>query len=479
MGVSEPGSRVGDYLWTPLKISATNGNNITRMTRTLSWNGNNRVIYGFVPLNAPQEQETRMFVGSDDAVKVWLNGELVHQRITRRSASDYRNSFPVTLKQGRNTLLVAVDNATGGWSGFFGFQADAEYTVLPFAGIGYVLPDAEINAGDTFALDIYAEDVSDLAKWQFNIAFDPIHLEAIEVRKGYLLESAGGSIAFQSGTIDNLSGKITGLSGATLNGNAVSGTGLLLSVTFAAKAGGETRLTLNNFQFRDSIGQEIPAGPFEVTLVVEGKLPWDVNDDGLVNILDLVLVAQGFGPSASVNSRADINGDGTVNILDLVLVAQHFGESATGTAPTTIALENVKGLDPVTVQTWIEQARAEDDGSLAFQEGIANLERILAALIPEKTALLPNYPNPFNPETWLPYQLSEPAAVKLHIYTVNGTKVRTLALGLMPAGIYHSRSRAAYWNGKNDAGESVASGIYFWTLTAGEFTSTRRMLIRK
>ena len=93
--------------------------------------------------------------------------------------------------------------------------------------------------------------------------------------------------------------------------------------------------------------------------------------------------------------------------------------------------------------------------------------------------LLPNYPNPFNPETWIPYQLSEPAEVTLTIYAVNGTQVRTLAVGLMPAGIYQSRSRAAYWDGRNNVGESVASGIYFYTLTAGEFTSTRKMLIRK
>ena len=193
----------------------------------------------------------------------------------------------------------------------------------------------------------------------------------------------------------------------------------------------------------------------------------------------MVLVAQDLGKPTSVNSRTDVNGDETVNILDLVLVAQHMGESTIEAAPTTIAIEEVKGLDPATVQAWIEQARTEDDGSLAFQKGIANLERILAALIPKKTALLPNYPNPFNPETWIPYQLSKPAEVTLTIYAVNGAKVRTLALGLMPAGIYQSRSRAAFWDGKNDVGESVASGIYFYTLTAGEFKSTRKMLIRK
>ena len=99
--------------------------------------------------------------------------------------------------------------------------------------------------------------------------------------------------------------------------------------------------------------------------------------------------------------------------------------------------------------------------------------------VPQQTRLLANYPNPFNPETWIPYQLSEPAEVTLRIYSVNGILVRTLALGQMSAGIYQNRSRAAYWDGRNDVGEPVASGLYFYTLTAGDFTATRKLLIRK
>ena len=99
--------------------------------------------------------------------------------------------------------------------------------------------------------------------------------------------------------------------------------------------------------------------------------------------------------------------------------------------------------------------------------------------IPIETALLPNYPNPFNPETWIPYQLAKSADVSISIYTADGKLVRILDLGYQPVGIYESRSRAAYWDGKNALGEPVASGVYFYTLTAGEFTATRKMLIRK
>ena len=99
--------------------------------------------------------------------------------------------------------------------------------------------------------------------------------------------------------------------------------------------------------------------------------------------------------------------------------------------------------------------------------------------VPETTALLPNYPNPFNPETWIPYRLAESAEVTLSIYSLNGNRVRTLALGHQPAGFYESRSRAAYWDGRNATGERVASGVYFYTLTAGDFAATSKMLILK
>ena len=171
----------------------------------------------------------------------------------------------------------------------------------------------------------------------------------------------------------------------------------------------------------------------------------------------------------------DINGDGVVNIFDLTLVAQGIGKS-TAAAPTVAT----GSVDPATIEVWIAQARLADDGSIAFRQGIQNLENLLASLIiPQETALLANYPNPFNPETWIPYQLATPAEVMLTIYDMTGSTVRRLAMGHQPAGPYQNRSRAAYWDGRNGRGESVASGLYFYTLKADEFTATRKMLIRK
>ncbi len=137
-------------------------------------------------------------------------------------------------------------------------------------------------------------------------------------------------------------------------------------------------------------------------------------------------------------------------------------------------------VSPERVQGWLELLRAENDGSAVFAKGIANLEALLTSLTPPaQSVLLPNYPNPFNPETWIPYQLAHPAEVKVSIYAANGSLVRMLDLGHRAPGVYQNKSRAAYWDGRNAAGERVASGVYFYTVEAGTFRATRKMLIVK
>ncbi len=117
-------------------------------------------------------------------------------------------------------------------------------------------------------------------------------------------------------------------------------------------------------------------------------------------------------------------------------------------------------------------------GAIAGYNGPALTAQITVPADREN-ALLANFPNPFNPETWIPYHLAKPTEVTITIYAVNGQVVRELELGHQPAGIYQTHSRAAYWDGRNAFGEPVASGVYFYTLTAGDFTATRKMLIRK
>ena len=107
------------------------------------------------------------------------------------------------------------------------------------------------------------------------------------------------------------------------------------------------------------------------------------------------------------------------------------------------------------------------------------LPTLVAYEIPAKTELLPNYPNPFNPETWIPYQLSEGSTVTVQIYDIRGHLIRTIEVGHKPMGYYLTRERAVYWDGRNEKGERISSGVYFYTLITGHYTQTRRMVIVK
>ena len=464
------GQPVGNDVWTYRKLPPTDSFNVSRMLED-RFDGS-AALYGTVSLHSPREQETMIYVGSHNQFKVWLNGSLIYEALRYHASYGYTDFFPVTLKQGRNVLLVAVEPH---YNAFFGFDPGTEYTVAN-PGVGYTFSKMPIHTGDTFTLDLSAATVFDMAGWQFDIAFDPAALEVINVTEGNFLKTDGGTTFFQSGSIDNASGKITGLSTIRLSDPGVSGTGPLLQVRFKAKSAGETELALHNFQFGDSTGESFPAGPHQTRIVVEGRLATgDVNRDGQVSVLDLILISRQLGERVPANSPVDLNSDGIVSILDLILAAQSLGKTTTPAAPAIEAA----GIDPAMIETWMAQARLEDDGSHPFKQGIENLENLLALLIPEETALLRNYPNPFNPETWIPYQLAETAKVILTIYDMNGQLVRRLAVGHQTAGMYRSRSRAMYWDGRNQLGEPVASGLYFYTLTADDFTATRRMLILK
>jgi len=200
----------------------------------------------------------------------------------------------------------------------------------------------------------------------------------------------------------------------------------------------------------------------------------DVNQDGTVNIQDLVIVANAIGHPGAANAEinADINADGTVSILDLVEVANKLAEHSPA-APA------VKSLTAEQVQSWLGEVRANDDGSATFRQAINVLEALLRSVRPETTVLLANYPNPFNPETWILYQLATASGVNITIYDTKGVIVRTLDLGHQAAGYYTDRNRAAYWNGRNGLGEHVANGVYFYQLQTDDVSLTRKMLIRK
>ena len=132
----------------------------------------------------------------------------------------------------------------------------------------------------------------------------------------------------------------------------------------------------------------------------------------------------------------------------------------------------------VTAHVWIFK-RGDREFTFTQSYDFGGKPKAAAAkdLLPKVTKLSLNYPNPFNPDTWIPFELAEDARVRIQLYDVTGRLVRTLDLGYRPAGYYLDRSKAAYWDGRNEVGESVASGIYFYRLTAGDFSAIKRMVI--
>ena len=202
---------------------------------------------------------------------------------------------------------------------------------------------------------------------------------------------------------------------------------------------------------------------------------FDVNSDGVVNILDLVVIASEFGNQGQ-NLAADVNRDGIVNILDLILVAGMFEGAAAAPSAQPQVPETLTAIE---VQGWLSDARTLEVRDPIMKRGFVVLEQLLRSLTPKETELLANYPNPFNPETWIPYRLAEDTFVTLTIYDLGGHLVRTLDVGHRIAAAYENRSKAIYWDGRNDLGEQVASGVYFYTLSAGDFSATRRLVILK
>ena len=270
-----------------------------------------------------------------------------------------------------------------------------------------------------------------------------------------------------------LEGNLVKLNAVSLTGES-NGDGTLATFTFEGIAAKASTLTLSDVLLTNSAGETFVPQVENAEITEPTGLKGDVNGDGTVNIADLVLVAGALGKTGQ--NAADINGDDVVNIADLVLVAGALGTSA---AAPSLNAQLLSTLTTAEVKLWLSQAQQLNLTDTTSQRGVLFLEQLLAVLMPKETALLANYPNPFNPETWIPYQLAKPADVTLRIYNIKGVVVRTLALGHQPAGIYQNRSRAAYWDGRNEFGEPVASGVYFYTLSAGDFTATRKMLIRK
>ena len=209
-----------------------------------------------------------------------------------------------------------------------------------------------------------------------------------------------------------------------------------------------------------------------------------------IDVLDMVAVAQHLAspqlaalltvqgdvrPAPDEEYNPDVDRNGAVDVDDLILVSNHFGEvynDSDADQQLSLRTEARRAYDMINAAPY---------NSPAIRKFKAHLKRLLAmdrsTSLPMSSDLLPNYPNPFNPDTWIPYHLARSSDVAIGIYSITGQLIRTLNLGHKEPGFYTSKDKAAHWDGKNASGEGLASGLYFYIMRAGDFTATRKMLL--
>ena len=232
---------------------------------------------------------------------------------------------------------------------------------------------------------------------------------------------------------------------------------------------------------KGSITGDIVYSPDGTRLAVASRIGIWIYDAATGEELDLLTRYAGevYSVSFSPNGQTLASGswDTTIRLWD-VMTGDHkktlegHGSSVRSVAFSPDGQTLASGSEDSTVLLW----KIQSDDSLPVEPEGKHLTKW--GFI-KSTEVFQNYPNPFNPETWIPYQLAKPTDVSFSIHAADGKVVRTLKLGSMPVGRYQNKSRAAHWDGKNALGESVASGVYYYMLKAGDFTSTRKMLIRK
>ena len=202
---------------------------------------------------------------------------------------------------------------------------------------------------------------------------------------------------------------------------------------------------------------------------IDRRPPTDLNRDRVIDVLDLVIAAKQFGQSGK-DLVGDLNDDGIVNILDLVVIVKQFSQLIV-MAPHQNQFEKIF----VTIEEKVRLKQAfhcltQSDLNPSIIEQVETLLDDLSWQTKTSTypQLMLNYPNPFNPETWIPYQLNFPTKVRFSVYNSNGKLVRRLLLGYKTAGVHNSSKDAVYWDGHDQAGQLVASGVYYGVLETGE-----------
>ncbi|HGJ66968.1 TPA: T9SS type A sorting domain-containing protein [bacterium] len=334
----------------------------------------------------------------------------------------------------------------------------------------------DILKGDVFTAKVMAENMPELGKFSFEIKFNPAVLQVCKVENVSFAnwrprpKDIGEYDIWSPILVDNKNGKIT-IAVSKTRDTGISGTGMLASIMFNAVAVGETSVSFDNALLANIIGNSIQFGLRDLKVLVLNFAVYDINKDGIVNILDFV--------EMKADSNADVNGDKVIDILDII---------ASMGLERDPSIWDVNGDGIVDIQDFIivrtqngVSADANGDGVVDILDVVYVLSGSSASPLmePLTNALGASFPNPCNPESWIPFKLAESSDVVIKIYNSIGQLVKTIDLGYKNSGNYASRENAAYWDGMNEYGERVPSGVYFYNIKAGNFSATKKMIVLK
>ncbi|MBM3243043.1 T9SS type A sorting domain-containing protein, partial [Candidatus Poribacteria bacterium] len=251
----------------------------------------------------------------------------------------------------------------------------------------------------------------------------------------------------------------------------------------------ETVFAFKEAEVYNKLGETIPTQTQNGTMTIRVRqcVKGDVNYDGRINTVDVLLTLQIvvglISPTSEQSCAADINSDGKVRSNDAILIFNKAIGSAAPGLMTQFPTQETPTLTLEDENQLLAKIIAELEKTSLTTEQQYVLEQLKQLIgwqsLPGHTTLLQNYPNPFNPETWIPFQLAQDAPVTISIYNANGQMIRTISLGNKKAGIYITKEKAAYWDGRDSFGQKAPSGVYFYTIQAGEFKATRKMVILK
>jgi len=332
---------------------------------------------------------------------------------------------------------------------------------------------ARVAAGDEASAQVHIADAVDLAAFSMDIVVDSRALGLLGASAGEALTADGSPLQWGSPLAreENGSVALTDASGVRLGDGGINARGTLLTVDFVTQEAGDAPIRVRNLKLVDARGGTIEAEIAAASVTVfEALGPADVNRDGFVDISDLVAVAQSFGQSVAdeASARADVDDSGLVDIIDLLHVAREFVTVEDAIAASAPSREGYSGL-----------ARARDHmrrlgpGAARGADWSRLLDVLDALAGPTQATSYPlalsvgaAHPNPSNPETWIPFALSQQADVRVSIFDTRGRLVRSLGVGPREAGVYRAHRGAARWDGRDSLGQPAASGVYVARIAA-------------